>query len=166
MAESEKNSYTDKESTASERQIITFKLGDEVFGLDIKSVRRIAQLEPSSIVPRAPDFITGIMNLGGSIITLINLSKILKIPGEESFEQVIILKNETMQIGILTGFITDVIAIDEDSKEEGLIGIDSQESDISFVSGVFKVGEKIVNILYSNKIFDFVDDSISVSRAK
>jgi len=166
MAEIEQTIYSDEESTVIERQIITFKLGDEVFGLDINSVRRIAQLEPSTIVPRAPDFITGIMNLGGSIITLVNLSKILKIPGEESFDQVIILKNETMQIGILTGLITDVIAIDENSQEEGLIGIDRQETDISFVSGVFKIGDKIVNILYSNKIFDFVDDSISVSRVK
>jgi len=166
MAESEKTVHIDEESTENERQIISFRLGDEIFGLDINSVRRIAQLEPSTIVPRAPDFITGIMNLGGSIITLVNLSKILKIPGDEKFDQVIILKNESMDIGILTGFITDVIAINEDSQEGELINIDNRESDNSFVSGVFKAGDKIVNILYTNKIFDFVDDSISVSRLK
>lgn len=153
-----------EEAAVNERQIIAFKLGDEIFGLDISDIERITQLEPITIVPRAPDFIYGIMNLGGSIITLVNLAKILKIPEEKDIDQVIILENETMNLGILTGFVTDVITIDEASPDEGLVRIDSKES--NFVSGVFKAENKIVNVLYTGKLFDFIDSSISVSRMK
>ncbi|GEM_PF-1000781 len=164
MAEVEKTDITDRKPFETERQIIAFKLGGEVFGLDISNIERIAQLEPVTLVPRAPDFISGIMNLGGSIITLVNLSKILKIPEEEEVDQIIILDNETMNIGVLAGLVTDVITVDEDSPDEGLIRIDSQES--SFVSGVFKATDKIVNVLNVAKLFDFIESSFAGSRIK
>lgn len=164
MAEVEKSVITDKETSTAERQIIAFKLGGETFGLDISNIERIAQHEPATIVPRAPDFISGIMNLGGSIITLVNLSKILNIPEEKDVEQIIILDNETMNIGILAGLVTDVITVDEKSPDEGLIRIESQES--NFVSGVFKAGDKIVNVLNINKLFNFIESSFAGSRIK
>lgn len=164
MAEVEKTGIIDRKPFTTERQIIAFKLGGEIFGLDISNIERIAQLEPVTLVPKAPDFISGIMNLGGSIITLVNLSKILNIPEEEDVDQIIILENETMNIGVLAGLVTDVITVDEDSPDEGLIRIDSQDS--SFVSGVFKAKDKIINVLNVGKLFDFIESSFAGSRIK
>jgi purine-binding chemotaxis protein CheW len=164
VEEVENNISADEEAAVEEKQIITFKLGDEIFGLDITDVERITQLEPITIVPRAPEFISGIMNLAGSIITLVDLSKILGIPEEKDIDQVIILENEMMNLGILTGFITDVITVDEASPDEGLVRIDTKES--NFISGVFKSKGKIVNVLNTDKLFDYIDSSISVLRVK
>ncbi|MBN1573575.1 MAG: chemotaxis protein CheW [Deltaproteobacteria bacterium] len=164
MAEVKKSVISDRGASSTERQIIAFKLGGEIFGIDISNIERIAQFQPVTLVPRAPDFISGIMNLGGSIITLVNLSKILNIPEEEDVEQIIILENETMNIGILAGLVTDVITVDEDSPDEGLIRIESKES--SFVSGVFKATDKIVNVLNIKKIFNFIESSFAGSRIK
>ena len=51
MAEVEKTTDIDKEPSTAERQIIAFKLGDEIFGLDITNIERIAQLESFTLVP-------------------------------------------------------------------------------------------------------------------
>jgi purine-binding chemotaxis protein CheW len=164
MAEVEKTVISDRGASAAERQIIAFKLGEEIFGLDISNIERIAEFQPVTLVPKAPDFISGIMNLGGSIITLVDLSRILNVPEEKDVEQIIILDNETMNIGILAGLVTDVITVDEESPDEGLIRIESKES--SFVSGVFKARDKIVNVLNIEKLFDFIDSSFAGSRIK
>ena len=140
-------------------QIISFELAKEVFGLNIGNVERIAYLESITHVPRAPSFIVGIMNMAGRIITLVDLSGILELEGRGDFEQVIILENETINIGLLTGFVTDVINVDEELKAEHVIMLDVKDK--GFVSAVIRAGDKIINLLDVDKLIDFVGNSFS-----
>lgn len=140
-------------------QIISFELAKEVFGLNIGNVERIAYLESITHVPRAPSFIVGIMNMAGRIITLVDLSKILELEGRGNFEQVIILEKETINIGLLTGFVTDVITIDEKSKTDSVIMLDAKDK--GFISSVINTGDKIINLLDVDKLVDFIGNSFS-----
>ncbi len=142
-----------------EEQIISFELAKEVFGLNIGNVERIAYLESIIHVPRAPSFIVGIMNMAGRIITLVDLSKILELEERGNFEQVIILEREAINIGLLTGLVTDVITIDEESKTDSVIMLDAKDK--GFVSAVINTGDIIVNLLDVDKLFDFISKSFS-----
>ena len=142
-----------------EEQIISFELAKEVFGLNIGNVERIAHLKSITYVPRAPSFIVGIMNMAGRIITLVDLSKILELEGRGDFEQVIILESENMSIGLLTGLVTDVITIDEESKTDSVIMLDVKDK--GFVSAVINTGDIIVNLLDVDKLVDFISKSFS-----
>ncbi len=63
-----------------EEQLITFKVGNNVYGVNIKYVREV--VEPKNIVqvPKSPYYIEGIMDLRGKLVTLVNLAKVLEIP--------------------------------------------------------------------------------------
>ena len=148
-----------EEKGPSGEQIISFELAKEVFGLNIGNVERIAYLESITHVPRAPSFIIGIMNMAGRIITLLDLSKILELEGRGDFEQVIILENENMNIGLLTGLVTDVITIDEKSKTDSVIMLDFKDK--GFISAVINTGDIIINLLDVDKLVDFIGNSFS-----
>ena len=66
-----------------EIQLITFKLGENVYAVDVRHVREVVSLRKIVKLPRAPPYIEGIMNLRGRIVTLVNLSSYLGINGYE-----------------------------------------------------------------------------------
>jgi purine-binding chemotaxis protein CheW len=148
-----------------ERQIIAFTLSHEAFGIDITRVQRIAPPETITHVPRAPAFISGIMNLAGRIITLIDLAQILQLHrGDEAGQQIIILNHEDMSIGFITGQVTDVIMTDEGALNKEIVRVGQQEG--NFVSAILNTGDRIVNILNIEKLFDFIRKSFIDSRGK
>jgi len=54
-------------------QYLTFKLGDEVFALDITKVREVLDFTTVTKVPRTPDFMRGVINLRGSVVPVVDL---------------------------------------------------------------------------------------------
>jgi purine-binding chemotaxis protein CheW len=148
-----------------ERQIIAFTLSSEAFGIDIGRVERIVPPETITRVPRAPAFISGIMNLAGRIITLIDLAQILQLGRDnETGQQIIILNHEDMNIGFITGLVTDVIMTDDESLNKEMVRI-GQQGD-NFVSAILNTGDRIINILNTEKLFDFIRKSFIDSRGK
>jgi len=63
-------------------QMVSFKLEGELFGVDILMVQEIIKQMPMTVVPDAPDFIAGIINLRGRIIPIIDLRKRLKLKAD------------------------------------------------------------------------------------
>ena len=54
-------------------QYLTFKLGEEMFALDIAKVREVLDFTTVTKVPRTPDFMRGVINLRGSVIPVVDL---------------------------------------------------------------------------------------------
>ena len=54
-------------------QYLTFTLGEELFAMDIRTVREIIQHGPMTIMPMTPDFVRGVMNLRGAVVPVIDL---------------------------------------------------------------------------------------------
>jgi len=148
-----------------ERQFIAFTLSQEAFGIDITRVQRIAPPETITRVPRAPVFILGIMNMAGVIITLIDLSHILHLKARDELgQQIKILNHEDMNIGFVTGQVTDVIMTGDESLNKEMVRVGTQED--NFVSEILNTGDRIINILNIEKLFDFIRKSFVDSRRK
>jgi purine-binding chemotaxis protein CheW len=54
-------------------QYLTFKLGEEIFALDVAQVREVLDLTPITKVPRAPDFMRGVINVRGSVVPVVDM---------------------------------------------------------------------------------------------
>ena len=54
-------------------QYLTYKLGDEIFALDIGKVREVLDFTSATKVPRTPDFMRGVINLRGSVVPVVDL---------------------------------------------------------------------------------------------
>lgn len=95
-------------------QIVTFAIGDQVFGIDIMSVREIRMLSSLTMLPGAPDHIRGVMNLRGSIVPVSDLRVRL---GEALTElsptkAVVIVAASGKLTGLVVDTVLDILTVD------------------------------------------------------
>ncbi len=103
---------------------LTFVLGDEEYGLEILKVREIIGLMPITKMPKAPDFIRGVINLRGKVIPVVSTRKKFGMPIVDDTEQSCIIvvevvkKNESIEMGILVDAVSEVLDISADEIED------------------------------------------------
>jgi purine-binding chemotaxis protein CheW len=87
--------------------VIEFNLGSEIYAIEFAFVRKIYILKDYTPLPGTPNFVLGVMNVRGQIISLVDLSKFFNIPikGLGELNKVIIIHNEAMEFGILADAI-------------------------------------------------------------
>jgi len=99
------------------RELLTFTLGTESYGLDILKVQEIRGYEPPTRIANAPDFIKGVINLRGHIVPIVDLRIKLSV-GEARYDGstvVIILNILGRVVGVVVDGVSDVIALAEDA---------------------------------------------------
>jgi purine-binding chemotaxis protein CheW len=102
------------------RQYLTFRLGEEVFALDVAKVREVLDLTPITKIPRTPEFMRGVINLRGSVVPVVDLRCGFNMPiGENTVNSCIIvvevaLNNEVVVIGALADQVEEVIDLEPD----------------------------------------------------
>jgi len=137
-----------------QEQMVTFKLGEEEFGLDIMMVQEIIKLPPITFVPKSPVYVEGVMNLRGNVLPVINLKRKFGIADSavSGEARIIVLKIEVKTVGIVVDRVTEVLRLREEQIEPPppvTVGIDS-----GYIRGVGKVNERLVIILQAEKIME------------
>ena len=61
--------------TKTEEQMVVFEIGREVYGVDIETVHEIIRMQEITAIPRAPQFVEGVINLRGKVIPVVDLRK-------------------------------------------------------------------------------------------
>jgi len=142
----------------SQFQLVTFKLGNELYGVNIMDVKEIVKLQNVRLIPNAPLYVEGIINLRGEIIPIIDLHKrfrIQKIASEASELEggFIILNIENYKLGIIIDKIARVVTFSkEDIKEppQMVSGIGTE-----YIEGVIREDDNSYLImLNTRKLFD------------
>ncbi len=103
-------------------QLVTFQLGEELYGVDIMDVKEIVRVQDVRPIPNAPYYVEGIINLRGEIIPIMNLHKRFHIKqavltSEDSLGDdeggFIILDIEGNKIGIIIDRVARVVSVDK-----------------------------------------------------
>ena len=131
-----------------ERKILVFRLADEELGLDISSVREVLRPQKIYPLPKTPHFIEGVIHLRGHIVALIDLRKRLlaEQTGDEPNKRIIVCKVKKFIVGLSVESLREIIALPkEDIKPTPEVVAMQMEAE--FISGVAKVGERIIPIL-------------------
>ena len=95
------------------RELLTFTLGEESYGLDILKVQEIRGYETPTRIANTPDFIKGVINLRGHIVPIVDLRVKLSL-GEANFDAstvAIILNVLGRTVGVVVDGVSDVIAL-------------------------------------------------------
>ena len=98
-------------------QYLTFSLGDEVFAMDIRSVREIIQHAAMTAVPLMPDFVRGVINLRGAVVPVIDLqARFGRTPASVGKKTCIVIfdasrDGEKAELGLLVDAVSEVIDI-------------------------------------------------------
>lgn len=146
-------------------QFFTFMLADEEYGIDILSVLEIRRLEHTTALPSAPAFIKGVINLRGTIISVMDLRMrfgIDSIPYGASTVVVVLqvdMNAQKREIGIIVDAVSDVYKIaKEDIKEKPDF---CQTKGQEYISGLVNVSQgnkdKLIILLDVNKLLSLAE---------
>lgn len=98
-------------------QYLTFSLGDEVFAMDIRTVREIIQHASMTVVPLMPDFLRGVINLRGAVVPVIDLqSRLGRARATVGKKTCIIILDvgvdaDRVELGLMVDAVSEVIEI-------------------------------------------------------
>jgi len=144
-----------EENIFDERQYVVFKLGMEVFGLDINKVKEIIVYQETTQVPAAGEMMEGIINLRGSVIPIFNLRKKFGFPEAEKTRsaRIVVVEAHDSTVGIVVDGVSEVLIIPASVIEKPASIISSGMSE-SYIAGIAKMEEKLVIILDLEKVID------------
>ncbi|MCW7078456.1 MAG: chemotaxis protein CheW [Canidatus Methanoxibalbensis ujae] len=133
-----------------EHQLVVFKLGDEEFGVDIMQVREIIKKENITVVPNAPDFVRGVINLRGQITTIIDLKRKLGISSQESTdsrqERIIVVETGNNVVGMAVDAVTEVTYLSDKDIEE-VPPIIKENMQTKYLRGVGKLPDRLLILI-------------------
>jgi purine-binding chemotaxis protein CheW len=145
-------------------QLVTFRLAEEEYALDILTVREINRMMEITRVPRSPDFIEGVVNLRGNVIPIIDLRKRFGLPPREPDKSTRIIVTEIGRrvVGFIVDTVTEVLRIRSDTVEppSEITGIDAE-----YIKGVGKVEDRLLILLDVEKVLTRTERMILEDKA-
>jgi len=123
-------------------EVVEFILGGEHYALDIHLAREIVEMLQITPIPRAPHYISGVINLRGEITNIMNLNTMLGLMNQEARDnqKIIVLVPEAVSgsnIGIIVDDVIGVLQVAEADVEHLGEGLASEVS--GFVKGIIKL---------------------------
>src|ERR1700744_1721855 len=139
------------------RQYLTFKLGNEAFGIDGAKGREVLDFTTITEIPRTPDFMSGVINLRGSVVPVVDLrlcfqmSKTVTKRNTCSVVVEVLLEGEATVIGALADSVEEVIDLEPDQIQPApKIGTQIRTD---FIKGMGKRDSQFVMILDIDRVF-------------
>jgi len=139
-------------------QYLTFALGDEVFAMDIRTVREIIQHGPMTTVPLMPVFVRGVINLRGAVVPVIDLNaRFGREPAKVGKKTCVVIfdsmrDGERVELGLMVDAVSEVIEIAAAQIEPPPNFGTTVRRD--FIRGMGKVASRFVIILEPDRAFD------------
>jgi purine-binding chemotaxis protein CheW len=135
-------------------QVVRFMISNESFGVDIAKVQEIVTVPEITKVPDTPDFLEGIINLRGKIVSVIDLRKRLKLNGHERSKKNRILVTEMngKVVGLIVDEVSEVLRLNTDLVEPPPDMVSSVGAE--YVTGVGKLENKIILLLDLAKVLN------------
>jgi purine-binding chemotaxis protein CheW len=135
-----------------EMQLVAFRVGHEEFGVDVKKVEGVISLVDITRMPRAPQFVEGIINLRGQIIAVVDLASRLEIEtGDRGpATRIVVVEAQDVKVGLIVDS-PEVININQEDIEASpaLAGGDVESS---FIKGVVKLGDRLLILLDVDRV--------------
>ena len=143
------------------RQYLTFKLGNEIFATDVAKVREVLDFTTITEIPRTPDFMSGVINLRGRVVPVVDMRLCLEMSKTERTTNTCIVVLEVMfdqepiVIGALADSVEEVIDLEPDQiRPAPRIGTQIRTD---FIKGMGKREAQFVMILDIDRVFSTED---------
>jgi purine-binding chemotaxis protein CheW len=139
---------------ANELHIIGFKVGRESYGVPITALHEIVRVPEVTAVPDAPDYMEGVINLRGRIVSVLDLRKRLgePAPGRERHNRILVVNHKGRLSGLIVDSASEVLKIAETDIEPS--PTESLEGGIKCVTGLGKHGGRLIVLLDLDRLLD------------
>ncbi len=135
-----------------ELHIVGFQVGRETYGVPITSLHEIVRVPEITAVPDAPDYLEGVINLRGKIVSVMDLRKRFgeKNAAVRKNNRILVVEHSGRLAGLIVDSASEVLKIPADAVEAPPAVF--QEGGLNCVTGLGKVGGRLVVLLDMNKL--------------
>lgn len=135
-------------------QMITFNLGNEMYGVDIMAVREIRVWSDTTPLPNSPEFVLGVINLRGVIVPVFDLLDRFghgETTPTKSHAVIIVVVGSNL-IGLVVNAVSDIVYL----KESDIRAVPEMKfrKDSAFLTGLAIVDEQMVALISTEKLFN------------
>ena len=135
-------------------QWVTFRLCNETYGINVMQVKEVLRYTDIAPVPGAPSFVLGIINLRGSVVTVIDTNNRFGLSTSEISDdtRIVIIESEEQVIGILVESVAEVVYLRQ-SEIESSPNAGTDES-AKFIQGVSNHNGVLLILVDLNKLLN------------
>jgi purine-binding chemotaxis protein CheW len=130
-----------------EKQLVIFDLAKEAYGVDIAAVHEIIPLQAITKVPRAPDFVEGVINLRGKVIPVVDMRKRfgLTVSQRTKDSRIVVVDISNQEVGMVVDAVIEVLRIPSESVDPPSTVITT--SDSTYLQGIAKLEDRLIILL-------------------
>jgi len=135
-------------------QCVTFRLDDEIYGINVMQVQEVLRVTEIAPVPGAPHYVLGIINLRGNVVTVIDTRERLGLEAKEVDEstRIVIIEADKMVVGILVDAVAEVVDL-RTSEIESAPSVGNDESS-KYIQGVASRDGVLLILVDLNKLLN------------
>ena len=154
----------DEEEGNQGNKYLTFKIAQEVYGIDISEIIEIIELQKITEVPDMPEYVKGVINLRGKVIPIIDLRLRFNMEKREYDDRtcIVIVKVDEKTIGFIVDTVFEVVDVNSTEIDPPPQFKKSLRDD-RYISGIGKAGENIIILLDADKIIH-LDELNEISK--
>ena len=147
-----------EQNEMSSLQYVTFRLDQELFGVEVHRTKEILSLTPVTKVPQTPDYLLGVINLRGQVVPVVDMRLKLGLSAGEDTEDTCIIvvevqvDGEAITVGALADAVREVLEIRSDQIEPPpKLGTKLKTE---FINGMGKINDQFTILLNIDRIFN------------
>ena len=135
-----------------EAHIVGFQVGRETYGVPIKTLHEIVRVPEITAVPDAPDYLEGVINLRGKIVSVVDLRKRFgqQSAGLDRRSRILVVEHGSRLVGMIVDSASEVLKIPESDIEAAPAMM--QEGGLDCVTGLGKYQGRLIILLDIDKI--------------
>ena len=134
------------------RQCVTFRLDEEVYGINVMLVQEVLRVTDIAPVPGAPGYVVGIINLRGNVVTVIDTRMRFGLPTREMDDttRIVIIEAEKQTVGIVVDSVAEVVDI-YSNEIESAPNVGNDET-ARYIEGVVSRRDDLLILVDLNKL--------------
>ena len=135
-------------------QWVTYKLGEETYGINVMQVQEVLRHTEIAPVPGAPDYVLGIINLRGNVVTVIDTRSRFGLPSSDISDntRIVIIESDEQVVGILVDSVAEVVYL-RSSEIDSAPNVGTEES-AKFIQGVSNRDGQLLILVDLNKLLN------------
>jgi len=147
-----------------ELQLVSFKLAEEEFGVEILRVKEINRMVEVTPVPESPTFVEGVINLRGKVIPIVDLRKRIGLPerAHDKDTRIIVVELDDQLVGFVVDSVSEVLRIRTSITEPPpamVAGIDEE-----YITAIGKLADRLLILLDLDRVFS-EEEQMAIKKA-
>jgi len=136
------------------RQCVTFRLDDEIYGINVMLVQEVLRVTDIAPVPGAPGYVIGIINLRGNVVTVVDMRMRFGLSSREMDDatRIVIIEAEKQTVGMVVDSVSEVVNV-YSNEIESAPNVGNDET-ARYIEGVVSRGEHLLILVDLNKLLN------------